>query len=81
MHTGTVKCKRIMPLFVSITHTDCRAFTSKAIQCENKNPFCSTSLVIPVHEAFRINAQKGDVSSLKNPNMHPDSGTNFHFLK
>lgn len=46
------KCKRIMPIFISITHTGCRAFTSKAIQCKNKNQFCSTSLVIPVHEAL-----------------------------
>lgn len=75
------KCKRIMPIFISITHTGCRAFTSKAMQCKNKNQFCSTSPVIPVHEALRINIQKEDVSALKNIDLQPDSGTNFHLLK
>lgn len=79
LHTATVECKRIMPLFISVTHTGCRAFTSKAIR-ENKNQFCSTSLVIPLHEAFRINVQKRAVSPLRNTDMQLDSGTNFHFF-
>lgn len=59
-------------------HTGCKAFTNKARKCKNKNQFCSTPLVIPVHQAFRTNIRKGDVSPLKNTDMQPDSGTNFH---
>lgn len=81
LHTATVEYKRIMPLFISVTHTGCRAFTSKAIQRENKTQFCSTSLVIPLHEAFRINMQKGAVSPLRNTDKQPDSETNIHFFQ
>lgn len=62
-------------------HTGCRAFTNKVIKCKNKNQFWSTSLVIPVHQSFRMNIQKGDVSPLKNTDMQSDSGTNFHVFK